>query len=127
MNPMLMSTSEQRLKIRPRHRSLRRGLTATVLAGAFSLLLSAPVIASGPDDADALAASSPCTATALGTAPVNPFNGTSPCATGPTSVQEKYEAGAAGAGALIFGASAYVYRRRRGSQVKQSAPRVRRA
>lgn len=97
------------------------------LAGACSVLLAVPALAAGSDDPDALAATSPCAATALGTAPVNPFNGTSPCASGPTSVQEKYEAGAAGAGILIFGASAFVYRRRRDQDGSPRAPRPRQA
>ena len=99
---------------RPRLRLLHRTLASVAVAGACSISLAVPVLAAGPDDPDALAATSACASTATGSSPVNPFNGTAPCASGPTSVQEKYEAAIAGAGILVFAGSTLVYRRRRG-------------
>ena len=97
-----------------RLRLMRRTLASVALVGACSVSLAIPVLAAGPDDPDALAATSSCASTATGTSPVNPFNGTAPCAAGPTSVQEKYEAAIAGAGIVVFAGSTLVYRRRRG-------------
>lgn len=109
---------------RPGLRVVRRALASLALVGACSVALAIPVAAAGPDDADALAATTSCASTAIGTSPVDPFNGTAPCANGPTSVQEKYEAAIAGAGIVVFAGSTLVYRRRHGHRPRPLGPRA---
>lgn len=91
-----------------------------VLAG-WSLSFAAPASAAHASVAAAPRCSSGDVASG---SVVNPLNGTSACAGGPTTDEQRYEAALAGAGLLAFGGAVLIYRRRHPRGPRGVGPRA---
>lgn len=91
-------------------RSLVLAVTVAVTVGACAVTVATPASAAS-GTGRSIAATPPCPTSPDGSL-VNPLNGTTACAGGPTSVEQRYEAAIAGAGLLAFIGAMLIYRRR---------------